>query len=344
MVDSSDGGVFARQAAVARAMGSPFTARVLDAVARQLSRAPKTARRIADWPGDRQADNVSLRLNGALHALARKGATSALAELYREREGDVDAVVGEALAQEDDAILRWLDGPPQTNEVGRSAAIWSALMQVSKPFGPRMELLELGSSAGLNLNLALYAYDLADVRTGSAASPLRLAPEWRGPAPAVAPVEILQARGVDISPLDVRDPVARERLLAFVWPDDTARLARLEQALRLAADHLPRIDRGHAADWLETRLAEPQAPGVTRVVFHSIVLQYLEAGARARVREALAAAGRRATNDTPLAHIAFEWDAERGCAVLELTTWPDGRTRELATCQAHAAWISWNGV
>lgn len=343
MTDTTDGGVFAWQAAVARGMGSAFTARVLEAIPRQLARAPLCARRIADWPGDRRADNLALRVLGGLHALARRSATPALAVLYRDLDGDVDAVLGEALERDDRALLAWLDSPPQTNEVGRSAALWAALMELTRRFGPRVELLELGASAGLNLNLARYAYDLGGVRAGAQGSPVRLAPEWRGRPPEPADVEVVGARGVDLAPLDAHDPAARDRLLAFVWPDDTARLARLEKALALAVAHPPEVAQGDAADWLEARLAEPQPPGAARVVFHTIVLQYLSAEGRARVLAALQSSGRRATQAAPLAHVAFEWDPVRGCAALELTTWPGGEPRELATCQAHAAWIDWTG-
>ena len=336
-----DGGIFARQAALARAMGSPFVAEVLEAGLRQIGRAPRTAAMIDRWPGDRLADAVALRFNGALHALARRGATPALAALYRDLDGDFDGVIGAVLAQEDGFIAEWMKGAPQTNEVGRSAAIWAALTVAAKELGLPFELIELGSSAGLNLNLARYGYDLGGVRGGDGESPVQLRPEWRGPAPVPAAVRIAGARGVDIDPLDIRTAEARERLMAFVWADQRPRMERLAAAIAIAEAHPPRIDRADAADWIEARLAEPQPAGTARIVFHSIVLQYLPPERRARVRDTIIAAGRRATVVRPFGWIAFEWEAARDCAGLTLTLWPGGDARRLADCHAHAAWIAW---
>ena len=339
-----DGGEFERQAIIARGMGSEFVAEVLEAGKRQLYRAPLTARLIEDWQGDRGAAAVALRFNGALHALARRGATPALAAMYRDLDADPDEVLGEAMAQEDAFIADWMQGPPQTNEVGRAAAIMAALAVVTERFGHALELLELGSSAGLHLNMARYGYDLAGVRVGEAGSAVQLAPEWRGaPPPDVAPA-VASAWGVDVAPLDAADPATRERLLAYVWADDRARSARLERALDIAAAHPPRVDRADAPGWLRDRLGEEQAAGTTRVVFHSIVLQYLSPEGREAVRAAIEAAGAGATDERPLAWVSFEWDVARGAVELVARMWPGGgEPVRLAICQAHAAWIEWHG-
>ena len=54
---------------------------------------------------------------------------------------------------------------------------------------------------GLNLNLARYAYRLGSLRAGAVLSPVEIAPQWHGPEPAPASVEIASARGVDLNPL-----------------------------------------------------------------------------------------------------------------------------------------------
>jgi hypothetical protein len=336
---ADDGGEFARQAAICRTMGSALTAGVLEAGVRVLDRAPKTARLVADWPGSRGEAAVGLRFAAGIHALARRGAHPALSALYLDGDGDWDRVVGDAIAAEDDFLVGWMAGAPQTNEVYRAGAIMAALLVAAERFGMPFELLELGSSGGLQLNLARFAYDLGGVSAGESESPLRIAPEWRGPPPPAAQVRVVSARGVDIDPLDVTDPAVRERLHAYVWADQPARVARLDQAFAIAAVHPPRIDRDDGAAWIEARLAEPQAPDTMRVVFHSIVLQYFPEDGRARVRAAIEAAGARATAERPLGWVAFEWDFDRADVELKLTMWPGGETRRLARCQAHAAWI-----
>ncbi|MDG5488288.1 DUF2332 family protein [Sphingomonas sp. BGYR3] len=340
---SGDGGEFQRQAAICRTMQSPFTASVLEAGARMLSRGPRTAQMIADWPGSRSEAAVALRFSAAMHALARRRANPALVALYHALDGDFDAVIGATLAAHDDWVAQWMQSPPQTNEVYRAGPIMAALLCAVARFSVPFELLELGSSAGLNLNLHRFAYDLGGVRAGNALSLLRIAPSWRGPPPPAAPVQVTQTRGVDRDPLDPLNEGTKERLRAYCWPDQTERMARLEAALAMAAVHPPRIDRGDAADWLEAQLALPQAEGTGRAVFHSIVLQYLDAAGRDRVARAMAAAGRAATAARPLAWISFEWDEGRSCVEIALTLWPDGTRRVLGTSHAHGAWVDWTG-
>ena len=337
-----DGGEFLRQAAICRAMNSPFSASVLEAGIRQLARGPQTARIVAEWPGNRGAAAVALRFNGGMHALARSRATPGLVKLFADLRGDFDAVIGEALEAEDAFMARWMAGVPQTNEVARAGAIVAGLLVAAKRFGMPFELLELGSSAGLNLNLARYAYDLGGTLAGDPTSAVRIKPEWRGPKPAAAVLKVQSARGVDMSPLDLGDPAAAERLLSFVWADQPERAGRLEAAIDIAHANPPQIDRGDAVEWIAARLSEPQAAGECRAIFHSIVLQYLSPEARAAVKDAITDAGARATAERPLAWISFEWDAKRSNVRLGLRTWPDGDVRDLATCHAHAAWIEWH--
>ncbi|GAA0737854.1 DUF2332 domain-containing protein [Sphingomonas japonica] len=341
---TGDGGEFLRQAAICRAMASPFTARVLEAGPDILHRGPLTLARIAGWPGDRGDAAVGLRFASAFHALARRHADAALVRLYKERDGDFAKVLGDALEAQDGFVADWIGSAPQTNEVGRAAAIMAALMVAATAFpGASFELLELGSSAGLNLNLGRYGYDLGGVFAGSPAAMLRLHPEWRGPPPPDASVRITSARGVDIAPLDVADPAVCDRLRAYCWPDQDARAARLDAAIALAQVYPPQIDRGDAAAWLEQRLAEPQDAGTIRAIFHSIVLQYLPPQARARVLALIADAGKHATTERPLAHVSFEWDDIRKLVQLELTLWPGGTRTTLATVNAHGAWVEWAG-
>ncbi len=330
-----------RQSKIACDLGSHFVGAVLDAGERQLYRAPRTAALIAGWPDDRSAAALAMRFNAALHAIARRGEPPILAALYRREHGDFDAAVGAALDLCDAFVEEWMRDPPQTNEVARSAALAAALMVVRQETGLPAELFELGSSCGLNLNLTRYAFDLGGVCAGDPQSPVRVAPVWRGPAPRPAPIALVAARGVDLRPLDPANEANRERLLSHIWADQTARLRRLEKALDLACVHRPRVDRADAVQWLPQRLEEPARAGVCRVVFHSMVLQYLEPADRTKIVAALHAAGAQANEHHPLAWIGLEWTPTREEVQLSLTLWPTGDRRVLAVCHPYGEWIDW---
>jgi hypothetical protein len=334
--------VLARQAVVLRSLGQPFVATLLDAGQRQLHRAPRTAALIRGWCGDAAAAGLAMRFNGALHALARADATTSLSALLRHDHDDFDGAVGAVLTEQDAFIASWMRHPPQTNEVARAGAIMAALMVAASLMDMPFALLELGSSAGLNLNLGHYRYDLGGRSIGTASSPVVVAPVWRGAPPPAAAVRIADARGVDLRPLDVADAAARERLSSFAWTDDPVRAGLLTQAIALAQSHPPAIDRDDLNRWLPRRLAMPQPAGLCRVIFHSMVLQYLDPSQRRAIVEEIRHAGRRADRTRPLAWIAFEWTECRSEVRLMLTCWPDGTSRHLATCHPYGEWIEWH--
>ena len=332
-----------RQAQAASALGSPFVHDVLAAAARQLPHAPLLALRLASWPGDRAAAALALRVNGALHALARSGAVASLSAVYAMRTGDIDGAVADAFATADATLANAIEHPTQTNEVARSAAIHAGLMTAAAQFDQPVELLELGSSAGLNLNLALYGYCLGGTAAGDPASRLRIAPHWTGPAPRRYPLRSASARGVDLAPLDVTDPDACNRLLSFVWADRDDRMAQLQAAIRIARHNPPLVDKGDAATWLEYRLTRAQPAGVTRAVVHSMVRQYCDIATRDRIARALSQAGGRADATRPLMHLSYEWDEARTKVELVLTTWPHGKVRLIAHPDPYGDAVHWIG-
>lgn len=332
------------QARKCRMMGSPFVASVLEAADRNLLAAPITAKMIMGWHTDPAASALALRINGALHALARRGNIDHLSELYRGTHNDFDGAVAAAFSEQDQFIADWIRHPTQTNEVARAAAIMAALMTVQGRAPMPFDLLELGTSCGLNLNLDRYHFELGSVSCGDPDSNVRISPQWRGTLPSYSPVTVSSARGVDLLPLDASQAADRERLLAFVWADQPARSRRLNEALGLAIRYPPRIDRGNAVDWLSERLNEPQSAGHCRVVMHTMFQQYLSAADRDRINALIAAAGDRSTPDRPILKISFEWTSDRAEVELRMTCWPDGAESVLARCHPYGEWIEWSGL
>ncbi len=331
------------QAGYCTAMDAPITARVCTALAVALDRDSGTGRRALDWPGEPVADALALRLIGGLHALHRAGVDQALSAVFSGAETDparVSAALKGALVAHDAALLPWLDGPPQTNEAARSAGMMTGILHLAERYGPLFEVLEIGSSAGLNLLIDRYRFDLGGVKVGPDTSPLTIHPEWRGAPPPSALVEIKSARGVDIHPVDVADPVAAARLEAYVWVDAVERQARLAAAIAMVREGGVDLVEGDAADWVEAQLAEPQPEGVTRVLMHSVVWQYLPATSRERIRIAMEAAGARATVERPLGWVMMEPNRDLHRHEVRVRGWPGDRAMELvALTHAHGAWV-----
>lgn len=336
---------FSEQAAWCRSLGSPLTAQLCELLAsREWPECPVAAR-LKNWDGDPRAsaDAVPLRLCGGLHAAVRSGIAPNLAAAYPPNplpdEDRMWPALAPVLAMQE--LSTWLDGPPQTNEVGRSSALVSGLLEFTARFGTPIELLELGASAGLNLHLDRFQFQLGGLHIGDPSAPLKLTPEWQGPSPPPEQLAIASRAGVDLNPVDAI--VHGDRLLAYVWADQRQRIVQLEAALAVARSNPLSVEQGDAAPWIEARLSKTQAPGTGRVIMHSIAFQYFPPETQARVSTAIRSAGEAATEQMPLGWLRFERLADEKDPSIRLQTWPGGDDRLLGFSHPHGASIKWLG-
>ncbi len=336
---------FRDQAAWAERLGSPFMHALMIRAANELAKGGALARTIGDWPGFAGADGLPLRFAGALHALVLSGADAALAAVYPPHALDIDLVwraAEAAMAAKPAHFSTFLNLPPQTNEVRRSALLLPGFIEIARKTGLPLRLLEIGASAGLNQVWDEYRYTYGGGKTGKkwgkSDANVEISCEWRGtPLDLSMPVRVVSRAACDRAPIDIADAAQRARLRAYIWPDQPDRLARLDAALALALVAGVCVDRADAADWLDARLAEPAGDAVT-VIYHSVVWQYLTAETRKRIRDRLDAAGQ----SRPLAWLALEFAGED--YELRLALWPgDGRKRRklLARTHPHGAWLDW---
>jgi len=240
-----------------------------------------------------------------------------------------------------DNLLPWLDGPPQTNEAGRSSNFIAAMLWLAdRGLSARFECLEIGSSAGINLMIDRYRYELGGVGFGPQPGAMTFEPEWRGAPPPGRAIEFASLRGCDVAPVDLADPAQALRLKAYIWPEHTVRFTRMDAAIAAARHSAPDLVKMNAAEFVEAQLVRPQAAGTTRVLMHSIVWQYIPSEQKTRVIAAMKAAGARATSDKSLAWIALEANRTVHYHELSVQYWPGGEARvQLGTAHAHGAWL-----
>jgi hypothetical protein len=328
-------------------LDAPFTAGLVGAIRANIERDGALATLVVPWAGKPLADALPIRLAGASHALVRAGSAPELASMYPPAAAPawddpaIATLLDDVARTHRDAIAAFISHPPQTNEVGRSAILMPGYAEIARATGLPLRVLELGASAGLNLNWHRYAYRLGSRAVGAADAALTLAPEWRGTPPPVAALPDVRAcRGCDRSPIDLARPGAVERLVAYVWPDHPERVRRLEAAIAIARAAPPSVDAEDAGVWLDARLAEP-SDGVATVVAHSIVWQYFAKPTAERARHAIERAGAAATATRPFAWLAFEQRTTDAPPDVRLTLWPGGDCRTVARAHPHGAWVEW---
>lgn len=260
----------------------------------------------------------------------------------------------------------------QTNEIGRCVALLAALAHLgARRPGRPWAVLDLGSSAGLNLLFDRYHYRLTGptgpagptgevVEAGDRGSVVTLTCELRGDTVPPLSLPTLSWRaGLDLRPLDPADPDGARWLLACLWPQQTARFARLRAALELAAaaPDRPVVERGDLLQDLP-ELARRTPPGSGLCLFHSWVAAYLTADEQRRLGEVVAGVAAELGPDRPVTWLFAEQPYE--VPALPLPPAPDGRrdhtatalvavepgrgeARRLADLHPHGAWLRWWG-
>jgi hypothetical protein len=251
-----------------------------------------------------------LRLLAALHHLVLSGGAPELARFYpsaggRDPAAEAWPVAQRALASHVDFIRERAQRTVQTNEPGRCTALYGGLLWLSERHGLPIRLLEIGASAGLNLNADRFGYVVGGVAIGDPSSQLRFDEPWTGapvadPAAAAARLQVAERGGCDMVPIDASSQEGRLTLQSYIWPDEPERLARVASAASIAGAHPVWIESRSAAAWLATALLDAR-PDVLTVVWQSVVNQYLDDAERAAIRSAFASAGA-----APLAWLTLE--------------------------------------
>lgn len=333
------------QANSCRRMGSDFTALICELLRDRLDATSRFGARILNWPGEPRADAVALRAAGSLNALARSGRDRNLTALYPPNRPSPDALwsgLAHAITEHDGFLHDYLDSAPQTNEVKRCAVLLGGALIVGSETGLPLDVIEIGASAGLNLGFDGYRYELGSGVWGDPTAPVTIHSDWRGALPPLdAPLAVATRRACDLNPLDPGNPEHRHRVMSYIWPDQSERIATTQAAFDAAASLPWRVEQADAADWVEARLAAPREKGLTRLLMHTIMWQYLPEATKRRIERAMAKAAATATKQAPLAWLRMEADGQSGSAAVTLTTWPDGGEREIARADFHGRWVEW---
>lgn len=337
---------FRRQGEACGALGSPIYAELCAAAAEDLESGGVVAEVMGTWDGvgDPMELALPLRLLGTGHRLALLGRAPALAGHFPACGGSPGAglasVFLDLLRSELEAFIDDLGRPVQTNEVGRAAVLRPGLGLVVEAFGLPVRLLEIGTSAGLNLRLDHFSYSLGG--TSLAGDGPHLEPEWTGPAPPAVDLSVVDRMGCDPWAIDVTTLEGAARAESFVWPDMTWRFDRMAAAVDVARRVPARLDRVPAGEWLDEHF-RPEA-GVVTVLMHSVMWQYVPPAEQAEIVDLVRRRTREASSSAPIAHVRFEprfvspteWRFE-----LVVETWPGDGPATAARAHPHGEWVRW---
>ncbi|MQY24191.1 DUF2332 domain-containing protein [Nocardia macrotermitis] len=310
---------FELQAKACDKLGSPLYGSLLREIARDIAEHGPCAEILAGYEDIGFDAALPLRLLAGVHALVLSGGATDLAPFYPSSGATVrpsdpaEAWIPfrQTVIDNPGWIRDWLTRPPQTNEVGRAVPLLAGLLAAVDAYPLPVRLLELGASGGLNLRADHFRWESGDIGWGPQDSPVCLTDAWRGEVPewltgAVRRnphLTVVERRGCDPTPLDPLSPRDSLALRSYVWPDQLARAARLDGALRLAEKIPVDITVTGARNFLaDTELQ----PGSLTVVWHSVMRQYVDPAEWHSVTTELDRLAAASGPDTGFACVAFE--------------------------------------
>ncbi len=263
------------------APGSPESWRLTAALFRAIAADAGLLGRLAALPADRLP---ALLASAAISFLVRRDRPEPLAGYFPAPggpqppfdDGFYPAAHGFVAARLDDILATCQGRRYQMNEVARCAQIALGIAAACPGPDP-VGLADLGTGAGFGLQLDRYRYQVGGRAAGTAAAALRLDCAARGPhqpPPAVLP-PIADRAGLDLHPIDVRDPAARHWLQACAPPEASAQ-DRLAAAIEVTRQHPVPLLAGDVVDALPG-LLDRFPPGQPLVVVDAYLAVFLPA-------------------------------------------------------------------
>ena len=231
----------------------------------------------------------------------------------------------------------------QTQVVRRCTCLLPAFGLVYREAEAPLALIDVGASAGLNLNFDRYAYRYRRAgsevqRWGTGAARVELEADLRGPGTPPAPprnIPVASRDGIDLNPIDLADPDELLWLRALIWPEHVERHAQLVDAAAELKHSPVRLHRGDASRDLPDLLERVPAE-VALVVYSTIAMYQIPREGRQRITEALEARSR----ERPVWRVALEGVHPPS---LTLTRYRGGvgEMELLARASPHGWWIDW---
>jgi hypothetical protein len=287
---------------------------------------------------------------GAVHFLLLRGADHPLKRFYA-------TIGGTASPQNEDPFPDFVDfvrahratiqrlietQVTNTNEIGRSALLHPGFGVIAREADAPLSLIEIGPSAGLNMIWDTYGVRYrqdgkiaASINEGA---PLVVESELRGERlPPTGPLPSIGGRvGLELNPVDLSNADDRDWLRALIWPDQDARLKRMDSAIELFMRHSPVIRTGDALELLPDALADVPR-GQTACVYHTIAIYQFSREMKQGLDNILTVAGLR----QPVWRLSFEYDG--ALYILSAIRYSDGVRREkrLARSHPHGTWLEW---
>lgn len=191
----------------------------------------------------------------------------------------------------------------QTNEVNRASYLYPIFDEIYQREIRPLTIIEIGTSAGLLLNVDLFKYEIEEGEElnifGNLMSPLTIRAKNFGKPLNVSGELIVQKRiGIDLNIIDLNRTEDERWLQSLIWPEQKERRKTLEKVKEIHLGCEKKLIEGNflniIPDYIKKRQDDTQI-----VIFHTHVANQFAS----ELKESLIEMLKRLSNQTPLYHV-----------------------------------------
>ncbi|WP_394218950.1 DUF2332 domain-containing protein [Halobacillus trueperi] len=296
--------------------------------------------------GAREGQPVPNLLFAAVHDLLLRGADHELANFYQsvtdkpDKEHNPFPIFKSFCMEYTEAILKRLHTKRvQTNEVRRCAYLFPLFCSIHKQTKKPLSLIEIGTSAGLQLLWDQYSYSYEDgqfygnrdsfvhlsskVRRGSLSPDLL---EW---TPSVK-----ERVGIDLHVSDLTQEENVQWLKALIWPEHEERRKNFEAAVQQLRTHPPVLKEGDGVAMLP-EVAEEVSLDSTLCIFHTHVANQMPQNVKSELLRKVSQIGQK----RDVFHIYNNMNDRK----LHVDSYVNGsfKTYVIGETDGHGRWFDW---
>lgn len=231
----------------------------------------------------------------------------------------------------------------QTNALNRCTYLMPIFSQLAA--GQEITAIDIGTSAGLTLNMDQYEYHYNDEHYFGE-SAVQIKSEIReGKLPQhESPVKFRQKIGIDQNPLDLKKSENANWLKALVWADMTERISKIENAVAISRKQDIVFEKAEKLSEFELIINSVDT-NYPLVVYHTHALYQFSKDERAGFWDLMDRIGA----ERDFHYVAAEWATvfrtkyEQETVLVELNRYQNGKkqTRIMAETNGHGNWIKW---
>ncbi len=284
-------------------------------------------------------------LFGAVHYLLLKGKDHHLRDFYPSISRNPRKVeesffpFKEFCGQFSDEITTLLQEKlVQTNEVRRCSYLYPAFQYIYDVVRKPLALIEIGTSAGLQLLWDQYSYSYGTTEVyGNKDATLHITAEVRGDKTPnlqdyIPPVST--RIGIDLHPIDLKDDENELWLKALIWPEHHERRELFEKATEYVKANELRLIEGNGVELL-SELSEEIPKEYAICVFHTHVANQMPSEVKTRLLEQISQIG----SEREIFHL-YNNIQDRD---LHLDYYLDGKEYKniVGKTEGHGRWFTW---